>query len=91
MPKRKIKRKASRRGGRKKALFSANQIKIFKGAGLAIGTITLMVLVYMGEQAGVWFKASVLEAPIPFNGTVMPVSKVPNWNHWSTQSTKTYD
>lgn len=91
MPKRKIKRKALGKKKKKAVLFSPEMIKIFKGAGLAVATITLMVLVYMGEQAGVWFKASVLEAPIPFNGTVMPISKVPNFTHWNTQSTKTYD
>ncbi len=47
-----------------------------------LGTLVLMVLVYTGERTGIWFKASILDAPLPFNGTVMPVAKVPNWTHW---------
>jgi len=71
--------------------FSPKTAKILKVAGLAVITLTLMALVYTGEQAGMWFKASVLEAPQPFNGTVMPVSKVPNWTHWNTQNNLRYD
>ncbi len=52
---------------------------VLKYAGLTVGTIALMMLVYFSEQAGVWFKASVLEAPQAFNGTALPVDKVPNW------------
>jgi AbrB family looped-hinge helix DNA binding protein len=44
----------------------------------------------MGEQTGIWFKASVLEAPQPFNGTALPVAKVPNFTHWSAQNTQKY-
>ncbi|MFC1729794.1 S-layer homology domain-containing protein [candidate division KSB1 bacterium] len=54
-------------------------------------TIALMTLVYFGEQTGIWFKASVLEVPQAFNGTVMPVSKVPHWSHWHTQNNLTYE
>lgn len=62
-----------------------------KWVGLGMVTIALMALVYTGEQAGMWFKASVLEAPQPFNGTVMPVAKVPHYSHWNTQSNLRYD
>ena len=66
-------------------------IKVLKIIGLIAITVILMILVYFGEQAGIWFKASILEAPQPFNGTVMPVSKVPKWSHWHTQNNETYD
>lgn len=46
---------------------------------LLVGTVLLTLVVYFGEKTGSWFKASVLEAPEPFNGTVMPVEKVPDW------------
>ena len=65
-------------------------IKFLKMIGLIAVTIILTIMVYFGEQAGIWFKASVLEAPQPFNGTVMPVSKVPHFSHWHTQSNLTY-
>ncbi len=71
--------------------FSPKTAKALKIAGLTVITIALMALVYSGEQAGVWFKASVLEAPQPFNGTVMPVYKVPKWSHWHTQNNEKYD
>lgn len=71
--------------------FSDEQLRILKVVGLATITIALMVVVYFGEQAGMWFKASVLEAPQPFNGTVMPIAKVPKWTHWHTQNNATFD
>ncbi|MBN2096758.1 S-layer homology domain-containing protein [Candidatus Peregrinibacteria bacterium] len=71
--------------------FSPRTAKILKITGLAVITLALMALVYTGEQAGIWFKASVLEAPQPFSGTVMPVAKVPNWTHWNTQNNLRYD
>ncbi len=64
---------------------------ILKIVGITAVTIALMVLVYTGEKAGMWFKASILEAPQPFNGTVMPIAKVPNWTHWHTQNDLRYD
>ena len=66
-------------------------IKVLKIIGLIAVTVILMILVYFGEQAGIWFKASILEAPQPFNGTVMPVYKVPHFSHWHTQNNETYD
>lgn len=65
--------------------------KTLKAIGLIALTLALTVLVYLGEQAGIWFKASVLEAPQPFNGTVMPVSKVPDWVHWGGDAGTHYD
>jgi len=65
-------------------------LKILKYAGIFILTITAMILVYFSEQAGIWFKASILEAPQAFNGTTLPVSKVPNFTYWSTQKNLKY-
>ena len=62
--------------------FSPKDIQVIKVVGLALLTVALMVLVYFGQKGGIWFKASILEAPQPFNGTVMPVAKVPDWTHW---------
>lgn len=66
----------------KKKRFSKNFVKCVKYSGIAVITVFLMAAVYFHEQTGVWFKASVLEAPQPFNGTVLPVSQVPNWTTW---------
>ncbi len=71
--------------------FNPKTAKAIKGVGIGVITLALMALVYSGEQAGMWFKASILEAPQPFNGTVMPVSKVPHYSHWHTQSNLRYD
>lgn len=71
--------------------FSPRATKVIKITGLVVVTIALMALVYTGEQAGMWFKASILEAPQPFNGTVMPIAKVPKWTHWHTQNNERYD
>ncbi|QQR84165.1 hypothetical protein IPJ72_03185 [Candidatus Peregrinibacteria bacterium] len=54
----------------------------YQVVALVVFTFGLMGLVYQAEQFGVWFKASVLQAPLPFDGTVMPVEKVPNWVTW---------
>ena len=56
--------------------------RILKYTALFIITFALMAIVYQKQQAGIWFKASILEAPQPFNGTVLPVSNVPNWITW---------
>ncbi len=74
--------------------FSPRALQGIRVATWALVTIVLMVLVYTGEKTGIWFKASILEAPQPFNGTVMPVSKVPDWTHWmdgQPDMTLTYD
>ncbi len=84
-------RKQARKEKGSKQPLNPKMIKILKWAGLSLATVILMTLVYFGEQAGVWFKASVLDAPQPFNGTVYPVSKVPNWTHWNTQSNERFD
>lgn len=65
--------------------------KILKYAGITLLTIFLMLMVYFAEQTGMWFKASILEAPQPFNGTAMPIAKVPNWEYWSTQQSLNYN
>lgn len=59
--------------------------KWLKYSCLTAVTIVLTMTVYFSEQTGVWFKASVLDLPQPFNGTVYPIAKVPNYLHWSTQ------
>ncbi|MBU0727752.1 S-layer homology domain-containing protein [Patescibacteria group bacterium] len=79
----KIKESRIQKNKWKSLFFSPEVIKYFKYSAVAIVTIALMVTVYFHEQAGVWFKASVLEAPQPFNGTVLPISQVPDWTHWS--------
>jgi len=82
----------SERGEKKKGSFSFLKPyrNHFKYAGIAIVTIALTTLVFFSEQTGQWFKASVLEAPQPFNGTVFPVSKVPDWTHWKGDNSKTH-
>ncbi|MBU0577260.1 S-layer homology domain-containing protein [Patescibacteria group bacterium] len=67
----------------KKKNKKSNLVRGFKYAGIGIATVLLMILVYFHQQTGIWFKASILEAPQPFNGTVLPVSKVPDWTHWT--------
>lgn len=62
--------------------FSQKTMMAMRVSLTVLGTIVLMFLVYTGERSGIWFKASILDAPQPFNGTVMPVAKVPNWTHW---------
>jgi Peptidase family M23/S-layer homology domain len=62
--------------------FSQKAIQAIRVGLWVLATLVLMVLVYTGERTGMWFKASILEAPQPFNGTTMPVTKVPNWTHW---------
>jgi murein DD-endopeptidase MepM/ murein hydrolase activator NlpD len=79
----KIKKSRFRENKCKSLFFTPEVIRYFKYAGIAVVTIALMAFVYFNEQAGVWFKASVLEAPQPFNGTSMPVGKVPDWTNWS--------
>ncbi|MDH5596516.1 MAG: S-layer homology domain-containing protein [Candidatus Peregrinibacteria bacterium] len=53
-------------------------------ASLVILTLLGTWLVHDYQQGGLsyMFKASVLEAPQPFTGTVFPIDKVPNWTHW---------
>lgn len=72
----------------KKNVFN-KKIKVLKYIGLGVLTIALMGLVYSKEKTGDWFKASILEAPQPFNGTVPPISKVPNWTHWNGDNNTT--
>lgn len=75
----------------KSLFFTPETIRYFKYAGIAVITIALMAFVYFHEQTGVWFKASILEVPQPFNGTSMPVGKVPDWTNWSGDNhTTTY-
>ncbi|MBI5421536.1 S-layer homology domain-containing protein [Candidatus Peregrinibacteria bacterium] len=62
--------------------FSHKALMAMRVTLTVLGTIVLMVLVYTGERTGIWFKASILDTPQPFNGTVMPVAKVPDWTHW---------
>ncbi|MBN1258960.1 S-layer homology domain-containing protein [Candidatus Peregrinibacteria bacterium] len=73
----------------KQLLFSPAMAMGLKYAGLILITMTLMAVVYLRQQTGQWFKASVLDMPQPFNGTVLPVSKVPNWSKWQGNNTTT--
>ncbi|MFH1012134.1 MAG: S-layer homology domain-containing protein [Candidatus Peregrinibacteria bacterium] len=78
-----LKKRRHRAKPAEKKPFLSHGIKLaLKYTGVAVLTVLLTFLVYFKEQAGEWFKASVLEAPQPFNGTVMPVDKVPNWVRW---------
>src|SRR3989338_11575922 len=52
---------------------------MLKGLGVIVGTLVLMVIVYYGEKTGEWLKATVLEPPEPWNGTTLPIEKVPDW------------
>ena len=54
-----------------------------KYVGIAVITIALMFVVYETQKSGDWFKASVLDLPQPFNGTVLPIAKVPDWSNWT--------
>lgn len=54
-------------------------------------TVGLMFMVYFTENAGIWFKASILEAPQSFNGTVMPLYKVASWEYWSSAKNLNYN
>ncbi len=81
---------AIRKIGAKRAAFKTQKgwlknpktLRAAKMAGMLCLTVALTMLVYYKEQAGDWFKASILEAPQPFNGTVPPIEKVPNWTTW---------
>ena len=72
----------------KQILFSPAMMMGLKYAGLALLTLSLMTVVYLRQQTGQWFKASVIDMPQPFNGTVLPVAKVPNWSKWQGDNTK---
>ncbi|MBN2087747.1 S-layer homology domain-containing protein [Candidatus Peregrinibacteria bacterium] len=83
----KFKIRKIRKGGRaknaiKSLFFSPQTIRYFRYSGMALFTILMMFAVYFQQQTGEWFKASVLDAPQPFNGSVLPVSKVPDWTNW---------
>lgn len=57
---------------------------------LVVLTILAMGLVYRYQDyAGHLFKASVLETPPPFTGTVYPVEKVPDWTNWKGNNSTT--
>ncbi len=72
-------------GAKKRQLF-----QIGKNIAIFIGTLALTTVVYFNDQAGEWFRASVLNPPQPFNGTVVPVAKVPNWTHWGGNNYTTH-
>lgn len=79
----KIKKSRIQKNKFKSLFFTPEVIRYLKYGGIAIITIALMTVVYFHEQAGIWFKASVLEAPQAFNGTSIPIGKVPDWTNWS--------
>ncbi|MBU0706111.1 S-layer homology domain-containing protein [Patescibacteria group bacterium] len=62
----------------------------FRHAALVILVILASLFVYYFQQTGGYlFKASVLEAPTPFTGTVSPVDKVPDWTNWGGNNNTT--
>ncbi|MCT4592233.1 MAG: S-layer homology domain-containing protein [Candidatus Gracilibacteria bacterium] len=52
-------------------------------------TMLLMVGVFLLDQGASMFKASILEGS-PFDGTTMPIKKVPNWAKTGGANTKKY-
>jgi hypothetical protein len=93
MPKQKNKFEVSRIRKNKKALprVKHNWLKkllrrydtAFRHAALVLVAIAGMWVVYHYQEYGAYlFKASVLETPPPFTGTVFPVDKVPDWTNW---------
>lgn len=57
---------------------------LFRHAALTILVILATLFVYYFQQTGGYlFKASVLETPPPFTGTVYPIDKVPDWTNWN--------
>lgn len=53
-------------------------------------TIILMIGVFALDKGAQWFKASVLEAPITFDGTAMPFQKSPDWVQTGGKNDKAY-
>jgi len=78
--------RVSRKRSKKPTYWKA----ILKYVGISLFTLLLTLAVYKSQQAAEWFKASVLEPPQPFNGTVMPVEKVPDWSHGPFDVKTTY-
>lgn len=80
------KRKKSQEAGlfRKVKHWIHQYDSIFKHAALAILVVLATMFVYHFQQTGGYlFKASVLETPPPFTGTVYPIDKVPDWTNWN--------
>lgn len=64
--------------------------RMFRHAALILLIILATLFVYHFEKTGGYlFKASVLETPPPFTGTVYPVDRVPDWTNWSGNNTTT--
>ncbi len=74
------------RSKRKSQFFLKKSLKRNKRAikyiSLGLIAVALTFFVYKYEETALYFKASVIDAPQPFNGTVFPVDKVPDWTHW---------
>lgn len=97
MPKRKIpfgirkinkrKKALSRQGGMQTSAvkrFVRRYNSTLRHAALAGLTILAMFFVYEYQKTGGYlFKASILETPPPFTGTVYPVDKIPDWSNWT--------
>lgn len=65
---------------------------IFKYCAITAGTLVLMGVVYYGEKTGEWLKATLLEPPQPFDGTTLPIQRVPNWTRLrNIRSVGTFD
>jgi hypothetical protein len=86
---RKIEKNKARKKSAGSLFFTPETIRYLKYGGIAVVTIALMTIVYFREETGIWFKASVLEAPQAFSGTVLPVSKVPDWTNWNGNNSTT--
>ena len=64
---------------------------LFRYAAVTVFVISATLLIHHYQQGGGYlFKASVLEAPTPFTGTVYPVDKVPDWTNWDGDNQTTH-
>lgn len=58
--------------------------------GYTIITLCLMAFVFFAEQGTEFYRASILEIP-KFDGTALPVKKIPDWEKTGGANTKLYD
>ena len=48
-----------------------------------LSTVALMIVLFFTSKGMVWFQASILQVPAPFDGTVAPLKDVPKWSKWN--------